>query len=128
MVRRRFRVILDGEVYEVEVEVEEGLGERELLLRALERAVIREERSFAATKQLAPSMPGAVESPISGRVVEVRVGPGDEVRPDTVVVVLESMKTQVEVRAGRRGKVKEVLVKEGDAVRQGEPLLRLTAA
>jgi len=39
--RRRFRVVLDGEVYEVEVEVEEGLSDLETLLRSLQTGVVR---------------------------------------------------------------------------------------
>ncbi|RLG75957.1 MAG: acetyl-CoA carboxylase biotin carboxyl carrier protein subunit, partial [Thermoprotei archaeon] len=38
---------------------------------------------------------------------------------------LESMKMELEIRAGRSGKVKEVLVKEGDSVRTGQPIIAL---
>ena len=53
------------------------------------------------------------------------VKPGDSVEPATVVLTLESMKMELEVRAGRRGRVKEVLVKPGDSVRTGQPIITL---
>jgi len=117
-VKKKFRVIIDGEVYDVEVEIEEGASPVEALVSALQTGTITR-----VTPQ--PRIRGAVTAPIAGRVVDILVGEGDSVKPDDVVVVLESMKTQVQVKAGVEGVVKEVYVTRGAAVKQGDPLLRV---
>jgi acetyl-CoA carboxylase carboxyltransferase component len=65
----------------------------------------------------------AVESPMQGTVVAVRVGTGDAVRPGQEVLVIESMKMEHVVAAGTSGVVAEVLVGEGDTVMPGDRLL-----
>src|SRR3954453_1167362 len=60
-------------------------------------------------------------------VIEVHVSPGDKVNADDPLVTLESDKATMEVPAPGPGTVTEVLVKVGDEVTQGSPILRLTA-
>ncbi len=119
--KKKFRVIIDGEVYDVEVEIEEGATPVEALVSALQTGTITR-----VTPQ--PRVKGAVTSPIAGRVAEVVVREGDEVGPDDVVVVLESMKTQVKVKAGAAGVVEKVYVAPGMAVKQGDPLVKVASA
>lgn len=47
---------------------------------------------------------------------------GDEVTPEKVVCIIEAMKVMNEIKAELSGIVKEVLVKNGQAVEFGEPL------
>ncbi|MEM2475757.1 MAG: biotin/lipoyl-containing protein [Thermofilaceae archaeon] len=117
--RRKFRVVLDGELYEVEVELAEP-GDIEALLQAFQTGVVKR---VTAEIPAAKMVEGGVPAPITGRVVEVRVKPGDEVKQGTLIAVMEAMKTRVEVRAGKSGIVKDVLVKEGATVKQGESLV-----
>lgn len=119
--RKRFRVVLDGELYEVEVELAEP-GDIEALLQAFRTGVVKRVTTEVSAARV---VEGVVPAPITGRVVEVRVRPGDEVERGSIVAVLEAMKTRVEVRAGSAGKVRAVLVREGAAVRQGDPLVAL---
>ncbi len=119
--KKKFRVIIDGEVYDVEVEIEEGASPVETLVSALQTGTITR-----VTPQ--PRVKGAVTAPIAGRVVEVPVKEGDLVSPDDVIAVLESMKTQVKVKAGVAGRVEKVYVSPGSAVKQGEPLVKVAEA
>jgi len=127
VVKKRFRVIIEDEIYEVEVEVEEGLSDIEMLLNALERGEIHESSSEVSYsfKQLSSQNKNVIISPISGKVVEIKVSAGDEIKENTIVAILEAMKTQVEIKAGKDGKVKSILVKEGDVVKQGQTLIVL---
>jgi len=50
------------------------------------------------------------------------VNPGDEVGPDKVLCIIEAMKVMNEIKAEMAGVVKEVLVKNGQAVEFGEDL------
>ena len=49
----------------------------------------------------------------------------DEVAEDDVFMILESMKMEISVTAPRAGKVKEILVKETDVVKEGQVLVVL---
>ena len=62
---------------------------------------------------------------ITGTVWEIRVNVGDEVREEQVLVVLESMKMEMPVEAPDAGKVAAILVEKGQAVEEGEVLVRL---
>lgn len=65
-------------------------------------------------------------SPVTGTVVDVMVDVGHVVAAGRRVAVVESMKMEYPVEAPWTGKVDAVLVAPGQAVGQGEALLRLT--
>ncbi|MBI2913281.1 MAG: hypothetical protein HYY03_05120 [Chloroflexi bacterium] len=67
-----------------------------------------------------------VLSPMTGVVLELYVGPGDEVSEGAVLIVIEAMKMNNELRAQRSGTVGEVYVKKGQRVEQGSSLLLLS--
>ena len=122
MVKRRFRVVLNGEVYDVEVEVEEGLSELETLLRSLETGVIRRVEAMGSTNRL----PGSILAPITGRVVEIRVKPGERVDKGDILLIMEAMKTRVEIKSPKSGSITRIYVNTGDTVKQGTPLLTIS--
>jgi len=61
-------------------------------------------------------------------VIEILVKPGDTVAVEQSLVTLESDKATMEVPSPAAGKVKEILLKVGDKVAQGSPILVLEAA
>jgi biotin carboxyl carrier protein len=54
-----------------------------------------------------------------GKVVRVLVGPGDTVRARQAVAVIEAMKMENELRAGRDGTVADIQVRDGQSVEAG---------
>ncbi len=60
-------------------------------------------------------------------VIEIHVNPGDAVAPEAPLITLESDKATMEVPSPMNGRVNEVLVKLGDKVSEGTPILRLDA-
>jgi biotin carboxyl carrier protein len=72
--------------------------------------------------------PGVIQSPISGRVVEVKVKPGAVVNVGDTVMLLESMKMIIEVKSHLAGVVEEVYVNQGKAVNKGEKLLKIRSS
>ena len=60
-------------------------------------------------------------------VIEVAIGPGDEVDEDGLAVVVESDKATMEIPAGAAGVVAAVHVQEGDPVVEGTRLFTLNA-
>ncbi len=64
-----------------------------------------------------------IRSPMPGKVVRVYVKPGDIVEAGQPLIVLSAMKMESEFKAGRRGVVKEVPVKEGETVENNQLLV-----
>jgi 3-methylcrotonyl-CoA carboxylase alpha subunit len=60
--------------------------------------------------------------PVPGKVIQVNIRPDQEVKSGDILFVLESMKMQFEVKAGKDGKVASVLVGAGDQVTAGQQL------
>jgi urea carboxylase len=59
---------------------------------------------------------------VSGTVWKVVKRVGDALAADEPVVILESMKMEIPVAAPSGGRVAELYVKEGDAVKEGEAI------
>ena len=68
---------------------------------------------------------GAIQAPMQGMVVKVKVAPGDRVRLGDVVVILEAMKMQNDIVATVGGTVREVCAKEGAIVAPNEVLMTI---
>ena len=64
-------------------------------------------------------------APLAGNIFKVLVKPGQAVEEGDVVIILESMKMETEIRAFRRGVIGDVNVKVGDAVSVGDSLLTI---
>ena len=68
---------------------------------------------------------GDLTSPISGKVVNVKVKNGDSVKKDEVLMVIEAMKMEYIIRAPYSGKVKKVNFKEKDQIEIGQTTVEL---
>ncbi len=66
-----------------------------------------------------------IVAPMTGKVVQVRVGPGQDVAADDVLVVLEAMKMEYRLTAPRAGKVARIGCKAGELVDLGATLVTL---
>lgn len=66
---------------------------------------------------------GAITSRVPGKIKEIRVTEGQSVKQGDTVIVMESMKMEIEVKANRDGVVKTVYVKPGQFVAPGTPLI-----
>ncbi|GAB3034570.1 sodium-extruding oxaloacetate decarboxylase subunit alpha [Bowmanella dokdonensis] len=109
-----YSVRVDGKVYQVEVAQSGELTDIQPV-KSAEQAPDRASVAGADT----------LNAPLAGNVVKVLAKPGAEVSKGEVVLLMEAMKMETEVRASHDGQVVEVLVKEGDAVQSGQPLMTL---
>lgn len=64
-------------------------------------------------------------APLAGNIFKVLIKPGQAVEEGDVVIILEAMKMETEIRAFRRGVIGSVNVKVGDAVSVGDSLLTI---
>lgn len=100
------QVILHGHQYIANVE-----DERERRLRA------------AAGSKVSENMVFHLKAPMPGLVVEVPVEDGQEIAAGDVLVILESMKMQNELKSPRSGTVSRLRISSGDRVEQRQTLL-----
>jgi acetyl-CoA carboxylase biotin carboxyl carrier protein len=61
-------------------------------------------------------------SEVTGSVWEISAQPGQQLAPGDTVMVLESMKMEIPVLCEDGGTVVEILVAQGEAVAEGQPL------
>lgn len=66
-----------------------------------------------------------VKAPLAGNIWKVMVKAGQQIQEGDVIVILEAMKMETEVRAARSGTVSEVRIREGDTVAVGDCMLTL---
>lgn len=64
-------------------------------------------------------------SSMAGNVYKVLVKPGDRVKSDEEVVILESMKMEIPIAVEKHATIKEIKVNEGDFVNEGDVILEL---
>jgi biotin carboxyl carrier protein len=100
------QVLLLGQLYPSKVE-----DEREKRLRAAAGSTVSETAEFH------------LRAPMPGLVVGIPVEQDQQVEKGQVLVVLESMKMQNELKSPRAGKIARIRVKAGDTVEQRQTLL-----
>jgi oxaloacetate decarboxylase alpha subunit len=107
-------VRVDGQVFEVEVAQS---GELTHVQPASQSPALPQ-------ANFTPSATGqALNSPLSGNIFKVLVRDGDVVNSGDIVIIMEAMKMETEIRAAISGMVSNISTKEGDAVQTGQPLL-----
>jgi len=110
-----YSVKVDGHVYDVEVGPQGQLTS----------VTPAQAKPAAAAPVAAVNNAEDVPAPLAGTIFKVNVAAGEEVAEGDVLIILEAMKMETEVRAARSGLVQDLHVKEGDAVAVGSPLLSL---
>ncbi len=101
-----WQVLLHGTLYSISV-----VDEREKRLRAAAGGRVAEKGVFH------------LRSPMPGLVVSIPVAEGQTVEKGDVLLVLESMKMQNEIRTPRAGTVQRIRVREGDSVDQKQTVM-----
>ena len=66
-----------------------------------------------------------IYSPMPGKVVKILVDKGTEVEAGQPVIVIEAMKMQSEYKVKKTCTIKDILVKEGDAINSDQTLITL---
>lgn len=80
----------------------------------------------APTPVAAPAQDATpLNAPLAGNIFKVNVAVGQTVQEGDVVIILEAMKMETEVRAAKSGQVSAISVSVGDAVVVGQPLLSI---
>ncbi|WWC65189.1 acetyl-CoA carboxylase, biotin carboxylase subunit [Kwoniella dejecticola CBS 10117] len=86
---------------------------------------ILEDPSASSSSSTQSASGGGMVSPMPATVIDIRVSPGEKVVENQVLVVLESMKMEISIRANKDGVVKDIRVTKGKVVEEGEVLVDL---
>ncbi len=79
-----------------------------------------------ASAQPATASAESVPAPLAGNIFKIMAAEGQSVAEGDVIMIMEAMKMETEIRSPAAGVVAELLVKEGDAVQVGQALLTLS--
>jgi len=109
----QYSVKVDGKVYDVVVA--QGGELKEVTLKDSEH--IPQSASVASGETL--------NAPLAGNIFKIKVKPGQVVNEGDVVIIMEAMKMETEVRAMHTGTIADVLVFEGDSVSTGDAMIAL---
>lgn len=87
---------------------------------------VAEQKPAGSAESPAPAASGeAITAPLAGNIFKVNVRQGDSIKEGDVVIILEAMKMETEVRAAKAGTVSAIRVSEGDSVAVGDTLIEL---
>ena len=92
---------------------------------AAKPAAPKAEEKHVEEKKQAVITGNAVTAPLPGRIIDIKVKVGDEVKAGQEVLVLEAMKMENAVTTDYSGKVKQILVQAGDTVATDAVLLEI---
>ncbi|MFK5986007.1 MAG: sodium-extruding oxaloacetate decarboxylase subunit alpha [Pseudomonadota bacterium] len=82
--------------------------------------------AVAETSAAIPTGEGeAIPAPLSGQIFKIPVTNGQQIAEGEVIIILEAMKMETEIRASKAGVITELCVKEGDTVSVGDSLIKM---
>jgi biotin carboxyl carrier protein len=117
MATRTFKIKIEGRTFEAEVE---EIGGSEPVAAAPARTTT----TAAAPPPTVASVGGnAVSAPMPGKILSITVSKGQQVKTGDVVVLLEAMKMEQEIKTSFSGTVNDILVASGDTVRKEQALI-----
>ena len=132
---KKFRVLVDGTAYEVQVEETSAGGATAPIPRPTQAVASAAKPAPApAASQPAEAAPaaasagdaGKIVSPMPGTVWEMIVKVGQDVTPGTVLMILEAMKMENEIVTTVGGKVTDIHVQKGDVVDTGTLMITIS--
>lgn len=118
---KNLKITVNGVVYDVQVEEVDGTSAPAAAPAAAPKAAPK--AAAPAPKAAAEGEP--VKSPMPGTILNVPVKVGQTVKTGDVLVVLEAMKMENEIKAGRDAVVASIAVNKGESVDTGAVLVTL---
>jgi biotin carboxyl carrier protein len=118
----KLTITIDGKAYDVEVEDAAEPAALEHSLSAVQSAVLPT-AAVGASSDFDESK--VVRSPLAGVITRLQVQPGQSVKANQLLLLMEAMKMEIKIAAHASGKVKSIEVAVHDAVRPNQVLVCL---
>ena len=112
---RKFKINIEGKTYVAEVE---ELGEATSAI-----PVARSTQPAVSSTPSAPASGNAIVSPMPGKIIGIKVKKGQQVKKGDVLLILEAMKMEQEIKSSLEGTVSDIPVAEGDTVKKEQALI-----
>ena len=117
MATRTFKIKIEGRTFEAEVE---EIGGSEPTAAAPPRPAA----AAAVPPPIVAAAGGnAISAPMPGKIISINVSKGQQVKTGDVVVILEAMKMEQEIKSSLSGTVNDILVAAGDTVKKEQALI-----
>ncbi len=110
-----YKVIVDNQEYSVTLKVDNSV-------------IINDGSELKKVASTTTSETGngqVIEAPLGGNIFRTILSEGESVDEDTVVLILEAMKMETEIKAPVAGIISSIFVKPGDTVKPGMPLFEI---
>jgi len=107
-----YAISVDGKIYDVIVAPG---GSIEAITHPAGDDAIKQSASISAEETL--------NAPLAGNIFKVLASEGDSVEAGDVVIIMEAMKMETEIRAVNAGTITSMHIREGDSVAVGDALL-----
>lgn len=126
---KNYRITVNGNTYDVQVEELNGAAPMAAPMASpVMAAPVSPTAPATSTSAPAPAATGTaggteVKAPMPGNILDIKVGVGDKVAANQVVVVLEAMKMENEIVTPTAGTVASINVTNGQAVNSGDVLI-----
>ena len=118
---RKFKISIDGKEYLVEMEEIGGVPQPVASIPPAAPAPTQE--TTPAPVETTQAGADAMPSPMPGTILKILVNVGDSVQENQPLMILEAMKMENEIVAGKAGTVTGIHVAQGDMVNPGDSLI-----
>lgn len=128
---RKFKISIDGKEYLVEMEEIGGTPQPVPVQSVAETPAPQPETPAAVETPSVSETPkaqagaDAMPSPMPGTILRILVNVGDTVAENQPLMILEAMKMENEIVAGKAGTVAGIHVNQGEMVNPGDPLITI---
>jgi len=125
-----YSLLINGRSYEAYVAAAEDTEEWQVLLHGELSSVLVEDEREKRLRQAAGGVAATsgeyhLKAPMPGLIVAVQVSEGQVVAKGDILIILESMKMQNELKCPRAGTITRIRVKAGEGVEQNQQLITI---
>ena len=123
---KQLKITVNGKTYDVQVEETGSVASAPVVAAPAAPASPVAAPAPAPAPAAAAMGSETINSPMPGTILSVKVNAGDAVKAGDVLLILEAMKMENEIKAPHDATVAAVLVKQGDTVDSGADLVSLS--
>ena len=141
------KIQVNGSIYDVEITGEKAkVNDKELIIKSNEDKITIEGKTFhldfieegessslliidgmtylVSKSSLTHTTLKEIKTSISGKIIDVFTEDGSKVKEGQVLIVLEAMKMEIQIKSHTTGTIKEIKASKGQSVKIGEILVK----
>lgn len=120
------KIDVNGTVYDVKVDKKIEQSKTPTLVRTKSEPSTESHKATAKTSSPSEKKgAGVIKAPLPGIIIKILVNVGDYVKPGMRLLTWEAMKMENNLTADREGTIKNIKVKEGVTILEGDTLIEI---